>query len=246
MPKTPNYKWWVEYKSVWRLEDAASLYLGFEPGTNQSFHEFDSLIQESHKNGFILTDRKTVWHPSFFEGSDASVGWDDIFDYDNQSRISLRGLVEGKIKAGEIDPIPSDASLDDLYFHPKDIVSLFQDILLNIPPKDLLLSLGLKTRGKNSKSSVGTKNIETHKEYYQKYLDENEKLYIDGKIKKPWKSQIDEEVIIRQLMVRGFNRTNFREARKKVLAKYPYLEKVNLSASDHEELKAFIYKQNNS
>lgn len=56
----PDYEWWVGFKSIWELRDAANLYLGFDPEKGGTFYDFNELLK-SHERGLILTDSETVW-----------------------------------------------------------------------------------------------------------------------------------------------------------------------------------------
>lgn len=57
------------------------------------------------------------------------------------------------------------------------------------------------------------------------------------------KNPLGEAYVISQKMGKGFDRKNFREARKNILADYPHFTKTRLSQKDHDEIKAFFDKR---
>ena len=131
MNATPNYEWWIDYKPLWRLQEAACLYLGFIPGKEETFTDFEGFLVDNPERGFVLTDSETIWHVSLLVNANAKNEWEDFFDQNDQSRVSLKELIEEKVKIGEIEGFRSDAFPDDLCFKPKEIIQLFQGLFLN-------------------------------------------------------------------------------------------------------------------
>lgn len=238
----PHYAWWVDYKGVWELKQAANLYLGFNPDKGGTFYMVDDFLAK-YDRGLILTDSDTVWSVEALKNPQSSVEWGDVFDKNGNHKTSLEDFVKDRLRVGEINPIIDNNDLPPgIYFKPTEIVSFFQKHLLNKPPRGLLRALGLNTSAA-SKSFAAPKNETAHEAAYKAYHDEQVALYLAGKAQKPWMSQDKEESVVSVQMEYGFNRSKFREARKTVLAPYPGFGKTNLSANDHERLKAYISSQ---
>lgn len=155
--ESPDYEWWVDFKSVWELREAANLYLGFDPEKGGTFYDFNELLK-SHERGLILTDSETVWDVKTLKrGGNAE--WEDVFydsKHDNytqlKDRTSLMDFMNEKIASGQITRVPS-GDADNLYFAPKTIVEFFIKAFLNEPPLPLLIALKPKNKGKNSRMS---------------------------------------------------------------------------------------------
>lgn len=139
----PDYQWWVDYKGIWELKQAANLYLGFDPDKGGCFDTVDDLLAK-HDRGLILTDSETVWTVGALKNPEPRMKWDEVFDEDGNCKISLEAFIKDRIRAGEIKKIPDDDELPSgIYFKPAEIISFFQKYLLNKPPQDLIGKLGL-------------------------------------------------------------------------------------------------------
>lgn len=187
----PNYFWWVTYKSIWTLKEAANLYLGFDPSKGGTFYQINELL-ETHKNGLVLTDSETVWDVQELKRkfrtyneseltpsakriasiSDPCIEFEDIYDKNDESKICLKYFIEGKIKSGEIQPAPSRENSDETYFVPTDIITLFQKYFINTPNEKLLLELGLFKHNQfrsGSKKSLTQENRNIIEKVYLEY-----------------------------------------------------------------------------
>src|SRR3989338_3956383 len=150
--ESPNYEWWVDFKSIWELSEAANLYLGFTPQKGGTFYQFNEFLKK-YDRGLILTDSETVWDVKTLKKAD-NFEWEDVF-YDDQnidfnltkSRTSLKDFMREKIAANKIKSISYDDT-NNLYFEPVEIVKFFQQAFLNEPPLELLISLKLRKEDK--------------------------------------------------------------------------------------------------
>ncbi|MEZ0261406.1 MAG: hypothetical protein ACAH80_10380, partial [Alphaproteobacteria bacterium] len=121
-----NYSWWVDYKGVWELKQAANLYLGFDPDVGGTFDSFKELLAK-HDSGLILTDSETVWPVSVLKIPGANTEWNDVLDKDGNCKISLETFIKDMIEAGKIKKVTGDHLPFGLHFKPIEIVSFFQE-----------------------------------------------------------------------------------------------------------------------
>ena len=172
---TINYGWWVNYRSVWTLSEAANLFLGFDPQKGGTFYEFNAILGK-HESGLILTDSETVWDIKTLKKK-GNLEWEDMF-YDQKhgeetytnNKNSLVNFMNEKILAKKITSLPSDDT-DDLYFEPIKIVSLFQECFINEPPQALLIALGLNIKKMKKAQPISKSALRAE---YKKYVLECE------------------------------------------------------------------------
>lgn len=179
----PDYLWWVDYKGIWELKQAADLYLGFNPDRGGLFDAIDDLLAK-HDRGLILTDSETVWSVGALSNPKSGVEWDDVFDKDGNSKISLEAFIIDRIAAGEIKDIHVGGdSPSGLYFKPSEIITLFQKHLLNKPPQDLLTALGIDVSQKKATRLISQAALNSA---YKKHVHDNEQKRIIPTWEEDW------------------------------------------------------------
>ncbi len=192
----PDYEWWVNYKGIWELKDAANLYLGLCPEKGGAFYEFTDLLG-AHNTGLILTDSETVWPVQMLKNKSERVEWNDIFDQRGENKISLNNFIKGKIAVGEIEPVSFDGLPHELYFKPIEIIQLFQKYFLNNPPHELLNTLGFKngrerlTAKERVKKLAQERGPEIINRFYKQHRKEPKKAWVTTQLHKML-SDIDE------------------------------------------------------
>jgi hypothetical protein len=158
--RSPDYAWWVDYKGVWDLRQAANLYLGFEPDTGGTFYEFSDLL-EKYDRGLILTDSNTLWSVNMLISPEQHS--DQVFDKDGNSKISLENFVKDKVRLGVIHPVVGNDGLSSgLHFKPEKIILFFKENFLNQPPQELLDILEL-----NKQESDRSENSSQNNQFYE-------------------------------------------------------------------------------
>lgn len=138
------YKQWINNQGVWRLKDAACLYLGDDPNEGRNFicmygPENKTVIKKGP--GMILSDSEIV----FPLDNNGDLDLMQNCRFKDVSRLET--FIKKHIAGGNLQPASADGLGEGLYFKPKEIIEFFQSRFLNVPPKALLIELGLDTPG---------------------------------------------------------------------------------------------------
>lgn len=144
---TPNgwartfYKQWIDNQGVWKLKDAANLYLGNDPNGGQGFtgmYGSESKTVTRHGQGILLSDSETI----FLLNDNGE--WK--LPLSRLENTSLEYFIRRHIAGENLQPASTDGLEEGLYFKPKEIIEFFQSRFLNVPPKALLIELDIEAR----------------------------------------------------------------------------------------------------
>lgn len=137
------YRSWIE-RGIWRLMDAAFLYIGDDPYGGRSFEGFG----ETEKSGPGRILQRWDKNAVIFFQFDEKGGLVDTPLSRMDEETSLEGFVKNHIDAGNLTPASTEAGLK---FRPIEIVSFFRKYFpLTFEPQALLIELGLESEESSS------------------------------------------------------------------------------------------------
>lgn len=132
------YRAWIE-RGVWRLKDAALLYLGDDPFGGRGFHGFGESGRKGP--GRILLPDQTERNGTTFFLVDETGEWVEPPLDNREEETSIECFVKDHIQAGNLTLASAD---DGLKFKPIEIVSFFRKYFsLTYEPQALLLELDM-------------------------------------------------------------------------------------------------------